>query len=70
VFDTTPSGTFLNKLTTDLGVLDNSLIVSLIDAIEGPVLVGLALINMSTISVFFIIPAVILVTLALLFAGH
>jgi ABC-type multidrug transport system fused ATPase/permease subunit len=33
MFDVTPSGTFLNKVTTDMGVLDNSLIVALIDAI-------------------------------------
>ena len=32
-FDTTPSGILVNKFTTDLGVLDNSLVVALIDAI-------------------------------------
>jgi len=59
-FDTTPSGVIINKFTTDLGVLDNNLIIALIDAVEGPILIGVALFNMIHIDWWFSIPAAIL----------
>lgn len=66
-FYSTPSGIFVNKFTTDMGVLDNSLVVSFIDAVEGPILIIVAIVNMIHINAYFAIPAGILGFIALLF---
>jgi ATP-binding cassette, subfamily C (CFTR/MRP), member 4 len=66
-YSKTPLGVLTNKFTTDLGVLDNSLVVSLIDAIEGPILIIVAFVNMIEIDRYFAIPAGVLTVLSLLF---
>jgi ATP-binding cassette, subfamily C (CFTR/MRP), member 4 len=66
-FDTTPSGVLINKFTTDLGVLDNSLMVAIIDAVDGPILIGVALFNTIHIDWYFAIPAAILAVIIISF---
>jgi len=56
-YDETPSGILINKFTTDLGVLDNSLVVAFIDAVVGPILIVVAIINMVYENPYFVIPA-------------
>ena len=59
-FDLTPTGLLTNKFTTDLGVLDNSLIIAFIDSLEGPILLGVAIGNMIHVDPWFAIPCGIL----------
>ena len=66
-FDTTPSGILINKFSNDLGVLDNSLIFSLIDMIEGPILVLIAVANLAQIDIRLLIPSVIIFSVGILF---
>jgi ABC-type multidrug transport system fused ATPase/permease subunit len=66
-FSRTPSGVLTNKFTTDLGVLDNSLALTLIEAIEGPILLIVAIFNMVQIDAFLAIPAGILSMVAVVF---
>ena len=66
-FDENPSGVLINKFTTDMGVLDNSLIVSFIDSVEGPILIIVAIYKMVHINLYFAIPAGILAVIAILF---
>ena len=44
-FDATPSGVLINKFSNDLGVLDNSLAICLIDTLEGPASIVISMIN-------------------------
>lgn len=53
-FDTTPSGELINKFSSDLSILDNNLFFTLIDSIEGPMLVLVALVYVCTVNVYFI----------------
>ena len=66
-FETTPTGLLTNKFTTDLGVLDNALVVAFIDSIEGPILVAVGIGNMIHINVWFVIPTIILAIIIILF---
>jgi ATP-binding cassette, subfamily C (CFTR/MRP), member 4 len=66
-YDETPSGILINKFTTDLGVLDNSLVVAFIDAVVGPILIVVAIINMVYENPYFAIPAGILLGIIVAF---
>ena len=66
-FDTTPSGMLVNKFSNDLGILDNIMIFGLIDALEGPSIIIIAIINICIINYFFIIAAVIIMAIAVWF---
>lgn len=45
-YDTTPSGVVLNKFSNDLGVADNSLLLSFIELLEGPSIFIVAILNL------------------------
>ena len=66
-FDVTRTGILTNKFTTDLGVLDNSLVIAFIDAVEGPILVSIAIGNMIHIDPWFAIPTGVLAIIIILF---
>ena len=53
-FDMTPSGRLTNKFSNDLGILDNILSFTFIDAIEGPIISIILIINVFQINVYFI----------------
>jgi ATP-binding cassette, subfamily C (CFTR/MRP), member 4 len=64
-FDSTPSGILVNKFSNDLGVIDNTMIFGLIDALEGPIVILVAIVNICQINVYFLIPACILSAVAI-----
>lgn len=66
-FDTTPSGIIINKFSYDLGVIDSSLAIILIDVLEGPTLIFVAIANLLEINLWLIIPIFIAFLVALLF---
>lgn len=66
-FDSTPSGVLINKFSNDLGVIDKNLIFSLIDTLEGPSIIIVAIINICQINIYFLIPASIIFIISLLF---
>lgn len=45
-FDKNPSGILVNKFSTDLGVIDNNIIIGLWEVIQGPILIVVALANL------------------------
>ena len=55
-FDSTPSGILLNKMSNDLGTIDNNLFFSLTETVEGEVAALSALINITQINLTFLIP--------------
>ena len=66
-FDIHPSGILINKFSTDLGIIDNNLIFGLYEAVEGPFMIVVALINLCEINLFFIIPTVIIAAIVVVF---
>ena len=66
-FDNTPSGTLINKFSNDLGVIENTLIFSLIDITEGPIMTLVAIVSMTVINVYILVPAVIVFIVSVLF---
>ena len=66
-YDITPVGLLTNKFTTDLGILDSALVIALIDSIEGPIIIGVALVNMIHISGWFAFPTVLLAIIILVY---
>lgn len=70
LFDSTPSGVLISKFSNDLGVIDNNLIFALIDALEGPTMIVVALVNICQINIYFLIPAAILFTIAIFFFNY
>lgn len=66
-FDTTPSGMLVNKFSNDLGILDNIMIFGLIDALEGPSIIIIAIINIVIINWIFVFAAAIIMGIAVWF---
>ena len=66
-FDTTPSGILVNKFSNDLGILDNTMIFGLVDAVEGPIMIIVAIVNLSQINLYFLIAAALVLLIAILF---
>ena len=66
-FDTTPSGTLVNKFSNDIGIIDNVLFFGMIDALEGPVLIIVAIVNVCQINIYFLIAAAIICFIAVIF---
>jgi ABC-type multidrug transport system fused ATPase/permease subunit len=66
-FDSTPSGVLTNKFSNDLGIIDNSLIVALFDAVEGPIAILVAIFNICQIDYYLIAPAVIITIFSVFF---
>ena len=56
-FDSTPSGMLLNKLSNDLGTIDNNLFYALTEGLEGQISALAAIINITQINLTFLIPA-------------
>ncbi len=66
-FDSISSGLLVNKFSNDLGSIDNSLILSFIDAFEGPLSLFIALLNICQINGLMTIPAIIISIISILF---
>lgn len=66
-FDSTPSGILVNKFSNDLGVIDNSLVFACIDALEGPIIILVAIVNMAQINFWILIPAGVILVIAIMF---
>jgi ATP-binding cassette, subfamily C (CFTR/MRP), member 4 len=66
-FDVNPSGILINKFSTDLGVIDNNIVFCLWESVEGPIMLISALANLCQINLYFLIPTVILSTIAIVF---
>jgi ABC-type multidrug transport system fused ATPase/permease subunit len=66
-FDITPTGRLNNKFSNDLGILDSSLQFLLVDAIEGPLIMIILVINVFTINYYFIIPGAINILIVIFF---
>ena len=64
-FDITPSGLLTNKFSNDLGIIDNILILAMIDGLEGPISLLSAIVNICQIDLFILIPASVVLLLAL-----
>jgi ATP-binding cassette subfamily C (CFTR/MRP) protein 1 len=66
-FDTTPSGQLSNKFSNDLGIIDNTMAFTMVDAIEGPTVALTLLIGVFAIDLLFIVPGVLSVIFLLVF---
>jgi ABC-type multidrug transport system fused ATPase/permease subunit len=66
-FDTTSTGNLSSKFSNDFSIMDNTLSVSLIDSIEGPIMVLILVANVISINKFFLIPGVINIILLIIF---
>jgi len=62
-FDSTPSGVLINKFSKDLGIVDNNMIFTLIDGVEGVLMVLAAIVNVCLIDNLMIAPALIVVAI-------
>jgi ABC-type multidrug transport system fused ATPase/permease subunit len=60
-FDVTPSGMLLNKFSSDLGILDNSLSITIMDMFEGPAATLVAFANICQIDIYFLLPVCIII---------
>ena len=69
-FDKTPSGLLINKFSNDLGIIDNIMIFGLIDALEGPSIILIAIVNIVQINVYFLIAAFIILLIAVFFFDY
>lgn len=66
-FDVTPSGTLINKFSNDLGILDNSLGLALMDMMEGLIYVVIAMVNICQFYLYFIPVVIVILIIACLF---
>jgi ABC-type multidrug transport system fused ATPase/permease subunit len=66
-FDNNPSGILTNRFSTDLGIIDTNIIFSLWDSVEGPFIIIIAIVNICQINIYFLIPAVILLTIVVVY---
>ena len=69
-FDVTPSGVLINKFSNDLGILDNSLAICLIDTLEGPTSILIAMVNIAQIYLYFIPAVVVIFVIAIVFFNY
>ena len=66
-FDTTPSGILINKFSNDLGMIDYSLFFPLNYSVEGPIAVGIAIVNIGLINAYIMIPSAIVLIASIAF---
>ena len=66
-FDKTPSGQLTNKFSNDLGVIDNTMIFGIYDALEGPAMILVTIVNLCQINPFLIIAIAIILIIAIWF---
>ena len=69
-FDKTPSGLLINKFSNDLGIIDNIMIFGLIDMLEGPSIIIIAVVNIVQINIYFLIAALIILAVAIYFFNY
>ena len=69
-FDTNPSGILINKLSNNLGTIDNNLFYSLTEAIEGPISTFIAIININFINLKFFAPSIVILGVAFWFFSY
>jgi len=62
-FDSTPSGVLINKFSKDLGIVDNNMIFTLIEGVEGVLIILAAIVNVCLIDNLLIPPALIVVVI-------
>lgn len=58
-FDVTSTGQLNNNFSNDLGIMDNTLAFILTDAVEGPLICIILLVNVFSINLFFLIPGLL-----------
>lgn len=66
-YDSTNSGVLVNIATTDLGILESSLVVVFIDAVVGPIIIISAVVNVIYEAPYFAIPAGVLLLIIVIF---
>ena len=66
-FDTTPTGQLASKFSNDIGILDNSMPITLVEIIEGPLMVLVLLANIFVIDIFFMIPGLLILVFIVLY---
>ena len=70
LFDATPSGELINKFSNDLSILDNNLFSVMIDSIEGPMFIVVALVYVCTVNVFFIPSTVVFFIIGIILVAY
>ena len=58
-YDINPAGRIINRFSNDIGIMDTLAAFSLNDAIEGPLIFLIIMLNMFEMTLWFIIPCVI-----------
>ena len=66
-FDTTPTGQLNNKFSNDLGIMDNTLVFVLTDAIQGPIVSLILIGNVFQINLYFLIPGLLNIIFVIFF---
>jgi ABC-type multidrug transport system fused ATPase/permease subunit len=69
-FDITSSGSLNNKFSNDLEILGNILLFVLTDALEGPIISIILLVNVFSINLYFIIPGTINIIFIVIFFNY
>ena len=69
-FDETPSGVIVNKLSNDFGTIDSNLFYALVEAVEGPIIALITLVNISMINIIFLPPALIILCIAVCYFNY
>lgn len=69
-FDSTPSGTIINKFSNDLGVIDHSLFFSFMYSLEGLAIFFVSAINLCQINPIMIFPILVIMTAAILLFAY
>ena len=69
-FDQTPSGVLVNKLSNDLGTIDNNLFFAITEAVEGPISSVIAIINITLIDVRLLPAALVIFGITICFFNY
>ena len=69
-FDETPSGVLMNKLSNDLGTIDNNLFFAITEAVEGPISSIIAIINITLIDVRLLPVALVIFGITICFFNY
>ena len=69
-FDTISSGVLVNKFSTDLGVLDNTLFTFFMYILRCPTLVLVSFVNVFQINTYLIAPVSFLLLISILLFGY
>ena len=58
-FDVTPTGALVNNFSNDMGILDATLPLIIVDVIEGPMNIMVLFVNIATVDLYFIATGII-----------